>query len=65
MKSVEIMEAVVTAIENTIIKEWRHEGFIGGWTSETVNFDIDGKEYVLKLKTVHDGELLSKAGEQE
>ena len=56
MKSCDIMECFVTAIEETIFKEWRHEGFIGGWSSDYVDFAVDGKEYVLKLREVADGE---------
>lgn len=56
MKSCDIMEAVVMAIEETIYKAWRHEGFLGGWSSEHVNFEVDGKEYVLKLHEVVEGE---------
>lgn len=68
MKSCDITEALVCAIEERIIKEWRHEGFIGGWNSQSVNFEIDGREYALKLIEVHDGEHWSEKivkGEQE
>ena len=63
MKSCDVMETFVSAVENTIFKEWRHEGFIGGWSSEHANFVIDGKEYVLKLREVKDGEHWSEDGE--
>lgn len=63
MKNCDIMEAVVTAIEETIFKAWRHEGFNCGWSSEHANFVIDGKEYVLKLREVKDGEHWSEDGE--
>lgn len=56
MKNVDIMESFVQAIEEQIIKEWRHDGFICGWSSEYINFEIDGKEYVIILKEVNDGE---------
>lgn len=56
MKKVDIMEAFVSAIEEKIIKEWRHEGWIGGWSSEHINFEIDGKEYVLCIRELKDGE---------
>ena len=55
MKQCDIMETFVTAVEETIFKTWRHEGFIGGWTSDSANFEIDGREYVLKIKEVPDG----------
>ena len=60
MKKCDIMEAFVAAVENVILKEWRHEGFIGGCTSDGANFVIDNREYFLKLKEVSDGELGAK-----
>lgn len=62
MKSVDIMEAFVIAIEEKIYKEWRHEGFICGWTSEHINAEIDGKEYIIRLHEVKDGEHWSENG---
>ncbi len=56
MKSVDIMEMLTTSIEKTIFGDWKHEGFIGGFTSDHINFEIDGREYVLKLSEVKDGE---------
>ena len=52
MKDADIMEVFVSAIETKVFSEWKHEGFIGGFTSETANFEIDGKEYTLKLFSV-------------
>ena len=60
MKSVDIMEAFVSAIEEKIFQEWRHEGFIGGWSSEHINFEIDGKEYVLRIREMKEGEHWSE-----
>lgn len=56
MKQVDIMEAVVNAIEEKIFKEWKHEGFICGWSSEHINFEVDDKEYVLRIDEVQEGE---------
>ena len=56
MKNCDIMETFVSSVENVIFKEWRHEGFIGGWSSDCANFEIDGMEYVLKLHEVRNGE---------
>ena len=64
MKSCDIMESFVSAIEETIFKEWRHDGVIGGWNSYSANFEIDGKEYVLNLKEVEDGEHFSEKVEE-
>ena len=60
MKTVDIMEALTTSIEEKIFKEWRHEGFIGGFTSSYINAEIDGKEYVLVLREVADGHCFSE-----
>lgn len=56
MKQVDIMEALVNAIDEKIFKEWKHEGFIGGCSSEHIDVEIDGKEYVLRIDEVKDGE---------
>lgn len=56
MKTVDIMETIVEAIEDQIIGNWRHEGFVGGWNSKLMNFEIDGKEYVLRISEVKEGE---------
>ena len=56
MKEVDIMETITTAIEDKIFEEWKHEGFIGGFTSEHIDFEIDGRQYVLLIKEVKDGE---------
>jgi hypothetical protein len=55
MKTVDIMEALTTAIEKRILGEWKHEGFIGGFTSEHIEFEIDGRKYVLRIEEVKDG----------
>ena len=60
MKNADIMGVFITSIEEKIFKEWIHDGFIGGFTSDSVNFEIDGKEYVLKLIEVKDGQNFSE-----
>ena len=60
MKSADIIEVFTSSVEETIFKKWRHEGFIGGFSSEQANFVIDGKEYVLRLSEVADGEHWSE-----
>ena len=60
MKQVDIMEALVSAIEEKILKEWRHEGGILGCSSQHINFDIDGKEYVLLIREIGEGEHFSQ-----
>lgn len=61
MKTVDIVDVFVSAIENTIMKTWRHEGWIGGCSSEHINFEIDGKEYVCVVREVKDGEHWTEA----
>lgn len=60
MKNSDIMEVFIASIEEKIFKEWRHDGFIGGFTSDSGNFEIDGIEYVLKLKEVANGKHFSE-----
>lgn len=49
MKNVDIMEAITNCIENKILKEWRHEGFIDQMLSDGIRFEIDGKKYTIEL----------------
>lgn len=62
MKNCDIVEAIIQSIEKKIFEEWKHEGFICGNSSEHINFEIDGKEYVLKLYEVKNGEHWSEKG---
>ena len=55
MKTVDIMEVFANSVEQKMFKEWRHEGFIGGFSSDHLNFVIDGKEYIVNIKEVQDG----------
>lgn len=34
MKIVDITECIMNTVENTIFKEWKHEGYIEGMDSE-------------------------------
>lgn len=60
MRNCDIMEALTISIEEKIFKDWRHEGFIGGFTSNYINMKIDGKEYVLVLHEIPDGHCFSE-----
>jgi hypothetical protein len=60
MKTVDIMETLTNAIDKTIFQDWKHEGFIGGFTSEHIDFEVDGREYVLRICEVKDGEHWSE-----
>lgn len=65
MKTVDIMEMVTNAIDKTILRDWKHEGFIGGFTSEHINFEIDGREYVLRISEVKEGKHWSEIPETD
>ncbi len=56
MRNCDIMESIVADIEETIFKKWKHEGVIVGCSSSHVNVEIDGKEYVLVLHEVTEGQ---------
>ena len=60
MKTVDILEAFVATIDEKIVKEWRHVGFILGWSSGYINFCIDDKEYIVRIDEVKDGEHWSE-----
>lgn len=60
MLSDTIIEALKSAIESKIFKEWKHEGGVLGISSEHINVDIDGKEYVLVLREVEEGKDFSE-----
>lgn len=55
MKECDITEVFMSAVEEKIGKEWRHEVGILGCSSVHVNFEVDGREYVLRLYEVKDG----------
>jgi hypothetical protein len=52
----DIIETVGTQIERKIGGEWKHEVVILGMSSNHLNFEIDGKEYVFVLHEVKDGQ---------
>ena len=54
MQEVDIMECITNAIERAIFKEWKHEGFIGGFTSKDICVEIDRKSYILTIREVTD-----------
>ena len=56
----DIVDVCGVAIENKIGGEWKHEVGRFGVSSCHVNFEIDGKEYVLVLHEVKDGHNFSE-----
>lgn len=57
MKQVDIIEAMVNAIEETIFNDWKHEGFINCYSSEHISVVIDNKRYNLRIHELEDGEM--------
>lgn len=52
MKMVDITEAIVDMIEKKIFGEWKHEGYIDGFTSEEAQVVIDGRRYRIVVREV-------------
>lgn len=52
MKIVDITESIVDMIEKKIFKEWKHEGYIDGFTSEEAQVVIDGRRYRIVVREV-------------
>ena len=60
MLNSDIVEVCGSVIERKIGAEWRHEVAILGMSSIHVNFEIDGKEYVLVLHEITEGHDFSE-----
>lgn len=58
VRTVDIMEMLTNSIYETLFENWKHEGSIGGFTSQDIKFTVDGKKYVLKIRELSDGENL-------
>lgn len=56
----DIVETCGCNIERKIGGEWKHEVYMLGMSSNHVNFEIDGHEYILVLYEVKDGETFAK-----
>lgn len=56
----DIIEVVASTIEQKIGGKWKHEVGIFGCSSIHVNFEIDGREYVLVIHEVKDGHDFSE-----
>lgn len=55
----DIIDVLGCEIERKIGGEWRHEVNILGESSVHLNFEIDGKEFVLIIYKIVDGEHFS------
>ena len=60
MLKCDIIETIVGDIDRHIGGEWKHEVKLYAYSSKHLNFDIDGKEYVLVLHEVEDGHCFSE-----
>lgn len=56
----DIIDVVGSIIEKKIGDEWKHEVCILGCSSVHINFEIDNREYVLRLYEVKDGHNFSE-----
>lgn len=52
MKVVDITEAIVNSVEKKIFDEWKHEGYIDGFTFDKACVVIDGKRYQIAVQEV-------------
>lgn len=50
MKIIDITEAIVNSLENKIFEEWKHEGYIDGFTSDKAYVVIDGTRYKITVE---------------
>lgn len=65
MQNSDIIETCGCLMEEKIGGEWKHEVAMYGMSSCHLNFMIDGKEYVLVLHEIKDGEHFDKYLEGE
>ena len=60
MLNADILETCGLMIEDKIGKEWKHEVSLLGMSSRHVNFEIDGREYVLVLHEIKEGQCFAE-----
>jgi len=56
MKIVDITEVIANQIEKKIFGEWKHDGYIDGFTSDQACAVIDGKIYRITVQEVAEDE---------
>lgn len=54
MKIIDIAEAIQNMVEEKILKDWKHEGFIDGLYGDGTQVCIDGKRYLIEIREVKD-----------
>ncbi len=52
MKIVDITEEIANHIEKKMFGEWKHAGYIDGFTSDEAYVVIDGKKYEIKVREI-------------
>ncbi len=52
MKIADIIEEITNHIEEKMLGEWKHEGYIDGCTSDEACVVIDGKKYEIKVREI-------------
>lgn len=55
MSRVDIMDGVQEGICAILFKAWRHSGHIDLFTSDSVEFTVDGEKYILRLESGNRG----------
>lgn len=50
MKILDIVEVMCSAVDDTIFKQWKHEGYIDFMNSDGFRVVIDGKRYLVRIE---------------
>lgn len=56
MKICDITETIVNSVEKKLFDEWKHEGYIDGFSSEKAYVVVDGKRYSITVQEVTEDE---------
>lgn len=54
MKIIDIAEAIQNMVEEKILKDWKHEGYVDGLCVNGTQVCIDGKRYLIEIREVKD-----------
>jgi len=55
MYQIDIIEVIQQNIENVLFKAWKHDGCIDFFNGGEIQFEVDGKKYILSLEEIKDG----------
>jgi len=50
MNENDLLEVIIESIENKVIKEWKHKGYIDLLHTDDVTMVIDGNRYLISVK---------------